>query len=141
MELLEYQQLAERTCARLDSLSDDNMHMLMGMSTEVGELTDVFKKNLAYNKDIDWVNVEEELADILWYIVNFATLNQLNLTQAMENNINKLKVRYPEKFSEVLAENRDLVKERATLENRGGRQVELEELIEAAKNEQKHPNY
>jgi NTP pyrophosphatase (non-canonical NTP hydrolase) len=135
MELTEYQELAHRTCAKLDTLSDDNMHMLMGMSTEVGELTDVFKKNLAYNKEIDWINVEEELADILWYIVNFATINQLDLTQAMENNINKLKVRYPEKFTVDLAENRDLTKERATLEHRGGRQMELDEMIEAVKND------
>ncbi|MDO7847655.1 MazG nucleotide pyrophosphohydrolase domain-containing protein [Hymenobacter sp. M29] len=90
--------------------------MTTGMVTEVGELVDVFKKNLAYGKPIDWVNVEEEVADVMWYLVNFCRINHINLEKALYNNIQKLKVRFPDKFTGEAAINRDTTKERVELE-------------------------
>ena len=55
-------------------------------------------------------------------IVQLATLSvitswyDLDYFQCLTNNINKLKVRYPEKFTEEAAENRNLDAERAELE-------------------------
>ena len=39
-----------------------------------------------------------------------------DIFQSLQNNIDKLKVRYPEEFNEELAKNRDLVSERKELE-------------------------
>ena len=74
MTLKEYQTHTTRTNAPLENSYRDMtaLHMLMGMMTEVGELTDQFKKNLAYGKDIDWVNVKEEIGDLMWYVSEFA---------------------------------------------------------------------
>ena len=116
MDVNEYVKLAARTNAPLDS-DDENIHMILGMLTEVGELADVFKKNMAYNKPIDWVNVEEELGDLLWYVACFCDMNTLDLENIMKKNINKLRVRYPEKFTEEKAKNRDLKTERKLLED------------------------
>jgi NTP pyrophosphatase (non-canonical NTP hydrolase) len=118
MKLKDYQEEASRTDAPLGRNYDKlhAVHMVMGMSTEVGELVDVFKKNLAYKKPIDWVNVKEEIGDLMWYIVNFCNENNLDINSILETNINKLKDRYPEKFSTDDAINRNLVKERNTLE-------------------------
>ncbi len=121
MNLHQYQEAASRTCnslegKKLDPGTLDNYHMIFGMETEVGELMDVFKRNLAYHKPIDWVNVSEELADILWYVVNFARLNNIDLEKAMQNNIDKLKIRYPDKFTADNALNRNLDEERKELE-------------------------
>jgi NTP pyrophosphatase (non-canonical NTP hydrolase) len=44
-------------------------HALIGMTTEVGELGDAFKRNFVYGKAIDPVNVMEEVGDFLWYFV------------------------------------------------------------------------
>lgn len=52
-------------------------HGQLGMITEVGELADAFKRDLAYGKPVDTVNVMEECGDILWYFVLF--LDQLGL--------------------------------------------------------------
>ena len=114
MKLEEYIVEASRTCPSLgtevlggrDLKTIDNIHMVLGMQTEVAELSDVFKKHLAYNKPIDWVNVEEEVADAMWYIVNFCRIN----------NIDKLRKRFPDKFTEEAAINRDTTAERAELE-------------------------
>lgn len=116
MEYKEYQKEAQRTCAKLANNSTDNIHMLLGMQTEIAELADVFKKKLAYGKPIDWVNVKEELGDLMFYIANFCTINGLDLEEIMETNINKLRARYPEKFTQENALKRDLENERKILE-------------------------
>lgn len=91
-------------------------HMVMGMTTEVGELVDVFKKNLAYEKPIDWVNVKEEVGDLMWYIVNFCNINGFDINEILQTNIDKLRARFPDKFSTERAVNRQLDKEREILE-------------------------
>jgi NTP pyrophosphatase (non-canonical NTP hydrolase) len=183
----EYQDLAARTCPNLPVKHQNERHMNLGVITEIGEVLDIFKKNLAYGKPIDVVNLGEELADIAWYVVNKCRFNQfllednfteviaevkelldtkmfleqglskeiktealmhpilqsycgpvdsifnapivqlailaniaewfeLDFFQLLTNNIDKLKVRYPEKFTEEAALNRNLEAERTELE-------------------------
>jgi len=114
-----YQELAERTSAKLSSDLLDNLHYIMGIVTESAELLDPFKKSLAYNKPLDWVNVQEEIGDLVWYLANFCRINNLDLESILENNIKKLRARYPEKFDSEHAIYRDLNKEREVLEELG----------------------
>ena len=113
----EYMDKASRTDAELSSKELHDIHMIMGMSTEVGEILDVFKKNLAYGKDVDWVNVKEEVGDLMWYIANFCRTNNFDLHKILETNIEKLESRFPEKFTQEKAIFRDLKKERTILES------------------------
>jgi NTP pyrophosphatase (non-canonical NTP hydrolase) len=117
MNLKEYCEWTGNTCAKLDNEVLDTIHMLFGMITEVGELTDVFKKQLAYNRHIDWVNVSEELGDIMFYIASFCRMNNISLEDVIETNVQKLESRYPNKFTEYHATHRDLEKERKILES------------------------
>lgn len=196
--LVEYQQLASRTCPDLGSDIENLIHMNLGITTEIGEFLDCIKKNIAYNKPLDLVNMGEELADICWYVANKARLfffrtwedmeateehnfgavrkeyeelfrpmfqqYQINhraiysllaltpdaedyqvgytkaefggikdmsvifeiaeffgidMWQALTNNIQKLMVRYPDKFTNEAALNRDLDAERKVLEQDG----------------------
>lgn len=119
MTIKEYQKNTSRTNAPLDNsyYHMTALHMLMGMMTEVGELTDQFKKNLAYGKDIDWTNVTEEIGDLMWYISEFANLYNYDLEDIMQTNIAKLKARFPEKFTSDNAINRNLETERKILED------------------------
>lgn len=173
--ITEYQELAKRTCPTLGSHAEDLVHMKLGVFTEIGELLDVIKKHLAYGKAMDVVNIGEEIADVVWYIVNNSTFRgytihhippefasiisipnvidycerimccyildgdderiesygghnqvailksiadyfELNFLQILTNNINKLKVRYPDKFDTEKAINRNLDRERIELE-------------------------
>lgn len=192
--LAEYQQLASRTCPDLGTPENNLYHMNWGIFTELGEFTDPLKKNLAYGKPLDVVNLSEELTDCAWYVSNKARLffpksweqlekegtgleyyseqnatifdskfdemsiNQrvsllvlcltpdesdyeleftkknfsgmdemallfaiakfyeIDLWQALTNNIEKLQIRYPEKFTQEAALNRDLEAEREVLE-------------------------
>lgn len=116
MELNDYVKWTENTCAKLETNQQDIFHMLLGMVTEVGELSDIFKKALAYGKVIDWINVDEELGDLMFYIGSFCRINNINLNNIINKNVEKLESRYPEKFTEYHALNRDLEKEREILE-------------------------
>lgn len=96
----------------------DLLHGSMGVMTESGELLDAVKKFIFYGKDLDVVNIEEEIGDIMWYIAIICKSLKLDLQTILEKNISKLKKRYPEKFTEDKALNRDLNAERSILEER-----------------------
>jgi NTP pyrophosphatase (non-canonical NTP hydrolase) len=116
MDIYKYMEEVERTCPQLKGAFEDQLHMAIGASTEAGELLDAYKKAFAYGKSIDKVNVGEELGDIFWYAVNLMRMLDLDPAEIFETNVNKLRARYPEKFTEENALNRDLDKERAVLE-------------------------
>jgi len=117
MDLQTYQKQAARTLRRLSNEQEDIQHMLFGMMTELGELVDSYKKHYAYGKELDMINVMEEMGDIMWYWANMCNITGINAEASLQINIDKLKARYPEKFNEELAVNRDLEKEREILRN------------------------
>lgn len=92
------------------------LHGTMGICTEAGELLDAVKKGMYYGKPMDYVNIREEIGDLLWYMALIIDEMGWSFEQIMEENINKLKTRYPEKFTEEKAINRDLETERKILE-------------------------
>jgi len=92
------------------------LHSAMGVCTEAGELMDQMKKFVFYGKDLDLANVKEEVGDAMWYLAILCNSLNVNFEEIWEMNIAKLKARYPEKFDEEKALNRDLEKERKILE-------------------------
>lgn len=118
MNIKTYGELARRTVAKLDTKEKDNIHMLFGIITECGEMIDIYKRELAYNKPIDITNVKEEIGDIMFYVINFCNINNLDIDEILEKNIAKLESRYPNlRFDEDNAIARNLEKERLILEN------------------------
>ena len=92
------------------------IHAQMGMQTEVAEFADALKKSLFYGKQLDIVNLKEELGDLMWYMAIAMDELDTNFTKEGDRVINKLKTRYPDKFTVDKAENRNLELERAILE-------------------------
>ena len=62
-----YVELANRTAKSLP-YDDQLEHARLGVSTEVGELLDAYKRHRIYGKPLDTVNLQEEIGDALWYI-------------------------------------------------------------------------
>lgn len=116
MDIEEYRLGCARTLLRKSTILEDNLHMALGLSGEAGEFADVFKKEFAYGKPPDIVNAMEEAGDMMWYIMGFCTINDIDFNKILEMNIAKLSARYPEKFTSEKALNRDLAKERDILE-------------------------
>lgn len=121
MNINEYVKMASRTRANLENHQLDELHMILGIFTESGELADVYKKNMAYGKELDHINIQEEISDILWYIANLCDISGYDLENIMEVNIKKLKARYPQKFTNQNANERNLDKERKILEELGSK--------------------
>ena len=128
---LDYIPLALRTEATLSAPFMARLeHSIIGLVTETGEIADAYKKAKFYGKEIDIVNLCEEMGDLFWYLaVMIDAINKYqrgryhpsdNVRDAgfeslMRMNIEKLRKRYPEKFSPELALNRDLDAERKAL--------------------------
>jgi len=118
MDFNEYTFYAARTRNNLNSELLDELHMVLGIVTEAGELADMYKKHFAYGKDKDVVNIEEEIGDLMWYIANLIDMLGLDFETILEKNIAKLSKRYPEGFfSSERAIYRNLEEERKTLES------------------------
>lgn len=122
MQSNEYQKLALRTCNincaeqmnkpiivtnldqtdRLPSLNfiPDLICGVMGLTGEAGEVADLVKKGIYHGHGIDMVHLERELGDVCWYIAQICDACGFDLGTVMSCNIEKLKKRYPEGFTE-----------------------------------------
>lgn len=78
----------------------DMLHMAVGASTEANELLDAFKKHVIYGKELDVVNVREELGDLLFYMQGIANILDINMLDILKENIDKLEVRYPDGYTD-----------------------------------------
>lgn len=90
-------------------------HAVTGMTGELGELATALEGWVYYGKDLNINNVKEELGDLCWYIAEACNALNLSFSDVLKANIEKLKVRYPEKYTDELAANRDLEAEAKAL--------------------------
>ena len=72
----------------------------MGLPGEVGESVDMIKKWIFHGHDLDEDKLAKELGDILWYVALMCHSLGWDMEEIMQMNIDKLKARYPEGFSE-----------------------------------------
>lgn len=91
------------------------LHGIVGMATESGELVEALLK-IANGEQADQVNIMEEVGDTNWYEAILSDTLCFEVDEANERVINKLMKRFPDKFCEGHAKNRDLDSEREILE-------------------------
>jgi NTP pyrophosphatase (non-canonical NTP hydrolase) len=94
------------------------LHVAMGLCTEAGEFMDAMKKHIYYGSKLDKINLVEESGDTMWYLAIAADVLQTTFAEIKELNIDKLKARFPEKFTQEHSEKRNLKKERKILEGK-----------------------
>jgi len=84
-----------------------SIHMIMGVSGEVGELLDAIKKSVIYRKPLDVDNVIEELGDIEFYLEGLRQGLNITREETLQHNIEKLGKRYSgHQYSNEQAKNR-----------------------------------
>ncbi len=99
-------------------------HAILGIADEAGEFICALKAAIYYDKPLDLLNLKEELGDTWWYISlaidELARIERKDALQLFDEilamNDAKLKARYPEKYSNEKAKQRDLDKEREVME-------------------------
>lgn len=97
----------------IPNLDSRLFHSAVGIFTEAGEMLSALESDAP----VDTINFKEELFDAMWYIAIGCDSLGISAEQGLQNNIDKLSKRYPEKFDATRAIHRDLVEERKILEN------------------------
>jgi NTP pyrophosphatase (non-canonical NTP hydrolase) len=92
------------------------LHAIIGLQTELAELTEAFLKHVETGEELDVVNIKEEVADSEWYNAIIANELDFSFEELWEKVIAKLRARYPNKFTSYDAINRNLDVERKILE-------------------------
>lgn len=75
------------------------LHYISGLSSEVGEVSQLFQKSLYKSPKehviyIDEIKLSNELGDVLWYLTAIANFFNIKLSDIIEINENKLKERH-----------------------------------------------
>lgn len=99
-----YQKLAARTLlAEPENMPSGSAYMVvwaaLGLGGEAGEVQDLVKKGICHEHGLDSSALIKELGDVLWYVAAICTQLGVKMSDVMDYNIAKLKVRYPEGYS------------------------------------------
>lgn len=97
MDFNTYQRLAMRTAPSKEKEVLE-MHALHGMASEVGEVHSIYQKTYQ-GHDMDKHHAMSEISDLLWFIAEWCTANNIRLADVAQYNIDKLMKRYPEGFN------------------------------------------
>lgn len=92
------------------------LHAGIGMLTEACEFLDALRNHFFHDRKLDLTNLAEECGDTEWYLAEAMNALGVTMQETLQKNIDKLRVRFPGKFTEENALNRDLDAERAVLE-------------------------
>ncbi len=95
----EYQLAAARTIKKDLHPEQILHHALHGLAGEVGEIHSLFQKEYQ-GHPLDPNQLKLETGDALWMITELCTAMGWTLEEVAQANIDKLKARYPEGFSE-----------------------------------------
>lgn len=94
----------------------DFIHAALGIVSEVGELVEEFMLAKAEGRPMRTTNIKEEIGDVMWYLAMWMRHFKLRFEDCADSNIAKLTVRFPEKFTEDDAHNRNIDKEMKAIE-------------------------
>ena len=96
----------------------DSKSLYNSLVFDISKLSDLVKKYIAYNKEIDRDKEYRIITNIITCLYLLCKSHGIDMEKAMKNNVDKLLVRFPleEGFSDNRANNRDLKSERVKLE-------------------------
>jgi NTP pyrophosphatase (non-canonical NTP hydrolase) len=95
----EYQDWARRTLSQELNQRERLAMTALGLVGEAGECSEAIKKHLFHGHALDHAALAKELGDVLWYVAMLADSCGLSLGSIAAQNIDKLRVRYPDGFS------------------------------------------
>ena len=91
-----------RHIEQLENVTDVNIALLLtgaiGIASEGGEFSEIVKKCIFQGKPLDDETIfhcKRELGDIMWYWISSCRALGLDPNEVIEENVNKLKARYP----------------------------------------------
>lgn len=80
---------------------DGMLHAAVGLAGESGEVLDLIKKSWVYDKPLNRDKLQEEMGDVIHYLMMECIKQGWTLSDLIRNNVIKLRRRYPDGFSKA----------------------------------------
>jgi len=96
--LKEYQELCKNTAKKFDTPERGILTWGLGITGEAGDIASCIKKTFIHNND-QKAGIRENLGDTLWYAAMICNFFGWDMQEVLNENIEKLKKRYPEGFT------------------------------------------
>ena len=98
MDTKEYQAFAHEGILPASKGKNPLVGFALGLAGETGEVCDAVKKREYHGRQVADAHLIEELGDVMWYVANLCTVLNISLDVVLEQNMDKLKKRYPEMY-------------------------------------------
>lgn len=99
MTLKEYQELCKKTANKFENPEKEIMTWGLGVVGEAGDIAGCIKKTYSHRND-QKIGIKENIGDTLWYMAMICNFFNWSLEEVLVENIEKLRKRYPEGFTE-----------------------------------------
>ena len=98
--LREYQEACKVTAKKdYASPTEEILTWAAGITGEAGDVASCIKKTFAHGND-QKVGIRENIGDTMWYVATICNFFNWDLQEILDENLAKLKARYPEGFTE-----------------------------------------
>jgi NTP pyrophosphatase (non-canonical NTP hydrolase) len=98
MNLNQFQEMCKKTAIVHDNKEKEIMTLGLGISGEAGDVAGCIKKTFSHGDD-QKSGIKENLGDTMWYVAMICNYFGWNVEDVLEENIAKLKKRYPDGFN------------------------------------------
>jgi len=99
MNTKEYQELCKKTAKKFDNKDLEISTWGLGIAGEAGDVASCIKKTFAHGNKEAESGIKENLGDAFWYAAMICDFFGWDMEEVLEENIEKLKKRYPQGFS------------------------------------------
>jgi len=99
MNIKEYQELCKKTAKKFDDREKEILTWGLGITGEAGDVASCIKKTFAHKNDVK-EGIKENIGDALWYAAMICNFFGWDMEEVLIENIEKLKKRFPEGFSD-----------------------------------------
>ncbi len=96
----EYQQAAARTINRSLTTEQRMVDAAAGLAEEAGEVLGLVRKHVFMHHELDRARLATELGDALWCLTGIAAAVGVSLDEVAAANLEKLRRRYPDGYSD-----------------------------------------
>ena len=96
--LKEYQKFCKKTAKKFNSKEKEILTWGLGITGEAGDVASCIKKTFIH-KNNQKDGIRENIGDALWYAAMICNFFDWDIEEVLEENVKKLKKRYPKKFT------------------------------------------
>lgn len=76
---MDYKQECSRTWSANNPFENQVEHAILGIKSECGEYLSAIKKNVGYKRELDIINIEEELGDLYYFTYTLIRIFKLDV--------------------------------------------------------------